>query len=870
MKDISNSSRLSWKLAWKDIRYNRIFTLLFLINMAIGLVGLIVIENFKVSFQDVLENKSRDLLGADLEIAGRFPLTESQKNTISDYLINKGLTQKIIRFEGLSLFSMARSQAGARLVTLRNLDSFDHDAESMEAQMASYPFYGHLNIKDVGKFPLEGIHLPSQGKVWAYPDVLELLQSHEIKLGSLPLKIESIILEDSQQAFDTGPLAPKIYMRSDDLKASGLIRKGSTLTYFYAYKTDVSLSDEDVTALNDLLNDNALRVKVPRNSSEQVGRLLAYLSDFLGLVGLVALFLSSVGLFYLYRGHLSSRRYSLAVYASLGISRKEITHIFIKHIFLLATFGTGLGLLISMGLIPIINQILTYVLPFELSFMMSPRALGIGVLVGMLGVLLLSYPLILAAINIKPASLFEEMSNENTFLNLKSGLHLLPYTLFFAGMSLYSAQSFKVGGIFLGIFIGSLLLGFLLASSLIKLFNRLLSIFNISFTSRLSWKYLSRNKISTLSIFISLLLGSMLLNLIPMIQESIKQEFDVSRDSGRPSLFLFDIQDEQVKPLERYFAEEIKVPLLSLSPLVRARISKVNDVEIKVDSSESLTREEEREKRFRNRGTNLSFRSEMTESESLVTGKWFSGSYHEGDSQQKHPYISVEYRYAERLGIKEGDLVEFSVMGIPVWGKVLNLRKVKWTSFLPNFFIQFQPGVLEDAPKTWLAAVDQIDDEKKKQIQLNLFEDFPNISAVDLSKVVDKILSLMDQMAMALQAMSFICVVVGIFVLYSLAHHQVNSRVQDFVLLKVIGLNEKNLKSMAVKEFALIGFTASFLGALFSLVVANLVSLVFFDGNFVLKAYIPIISVIVITLLCVLTTYWVVNKVIKSKVKDFL
>lgn len=864
-------SRLSWSLAWKDILYSKVFTFLFLINMAIGLLGLVVIENFKTSFQTVLDAKAKNLLGSDLEISGRFPLNDEQKGKIVTFLSAQDIVSPVSSFEELpmsqeiSLFSMARGKEGARLVSLTSLD-----VEEISKAKSFYPYYGFLEFEDKSLYPQEVKNPPSSRKIWVYSDVVDLLQTNQLRLGNLEFEVSKVVTDDSSQAFDMGPLAPKIFIRSDDLKETGLIRKGSTLNYRYHFKTKRDLNEEDLKGLNEIIDDNAIRVKIPSKSSEQVGRVLSYLSDFLGLVSLVALFLSSVGLFYLYRSHLAQKRQSLAVYTSIGLQKRDVFSTFFNHILILASMGTLLAIGLSFIVIPVINQILLNILPIELPFLMSYRALFMAVLVGLGGVLLLSYPLILSALKSPPASLFQEGSHGQQNFKLDNIFHFTPYILFFAGMSFYCAHSFRIGGVFLGIFIVSICLGILLALFLIKVFNGFFSKGIRDYKWSLSWKYLSRHKVSTLSIFLSLLLGSMLLNLIPLLQESIQNELDVGSRSGKPSLFLFDIQDEQVSSIKNYFEKDLDESLLALSPLVRARISKVNGEEVKVDSSEALTREQEREKRFRNRGTNLSFRSELTSSEEIIEGKWFEGPYDATKSDEEVPYISVEYRYAQRLGIELGDLVEFDIMGIPITAKVLNLRKVKWTSFLPNFFIQFQPGVLDDAPKTWLASVGQIDADKKLQIQRELFENFPNISAIDLSKVVGKILSMMRQMGFALQSMSFICIVVGLFVLYSLAHHQVNSRLRDFALLKVIGMDEKQLQKMALREFTMIGLCSSFIGATFSLFVANIVSRIFFDGNFVLNLAMPVISVGIITLLCAITSFFAIRKVLKVKASYFL
>ena len=70
--------------------------------------------------------------------------------------------------------------------------------------------------------------------------------------------------------------------------------------------------------------------------------------------------------------------------------------------------------------------------------------------------------------------------------------------------------------------------------------------------------------------------------------------------------------------------------------------------------------------------------------------------------------IFMEEGFAERFGIKIGDTLEFDVQSVPISGKVVNFRKVNWNSFQPNFFISFQPGVLEEAPKVFIAALSNV------------------------------------------------------------------------------------------------------------------------------------------------------------------
>ena len=62
--------RLAWQLAWRELRHNRAFALLFLSNLALGLVGFLTLDAFKVSVATSIHERSKGLLAADVGISG--------------------------------------------------------------------------------------------------------------------------------------------------------------------------------------------------------------------------------------------------------------------------------------------------------------------------------------------------------------------------------------------------------------------------------------------------------------------------------------------------------------------------------------------------------------------------------------------------------------------------------------------------------------------------------------------------------------------------------------------------------------------------------------------------------------------------------
>jgi len=255
-----------------------------------------------------------------------------------------------------------------------------------------------------------------------------------------------------------------------------------------------------------------------------------------------------------------------------------------------------------------------------------------------------------------------------------------------------------------------------------------------------------------------------------------------------------------------------------------------------------------------------------------VEGRPFLGKYQKelqqegrGDLGNALPEISVEQRYAKTLGAHLGDILEFDVQGIVINARITSLRKVRWTSFQPNFFVEFQPGVLEDAPKTYIAAIEKLSLADRARIQNLLVAKFPNISVVDITQVVERILELFQQMSWALRAMALFSVFTGMVVLFSIARHQAQSRKSEIQLLKLLGGGFRLIAAMQWMEFGGLGLFASLLGVVVSLGLSWVISLLLFDSVWSFSVLLPAATVLGITLLTVVTTTVAVRGTLREK-----
>lgn len=479
-----------------------------------------------------------------------------------------------------------------------------------------------------------------------------------------------------------------------------------------------------------------------------------------------------------------------------------------------------------------------------------------------LGSLLICFPLLNKVKTLQTHQLFNEHQSPTIQWNLQSWLLYIPALLIYWLIAIWQSHSIKVGSLFTLVFLGSITLLIAIGLFGFYLFEKIRT---SHLSLKLAFRSLYKNKTSSLAAYLAISLGALLINIIPQLQKNIESEVQSPHQSRLPSLFLFDIQEEQVSPLQTLLKQE-KVELNALSPLIRSRILKVNDEDFVkgLRQGQSLTREQEQEMRFRNRGFNLTYRTKISPSEEIIKGPSIDQPYNPNENTP--PKISIEYRFADRLHLKLGDQILFDVQGVEVLGQVTNLRKVRWTSFQPNFFVQFQGGVLDDAPKTYLASIPKSTLISKELLQEKIVDQFPNISIIDVERVVKQILGIVDKMSWSLIFMAILCFFVGFIVLFSISHFQIMSRKWDIHLLKMLGGSHHLIQKIFAYEFFILSLIASLVGVGMSFAISYTLSQVLFDSLWVWSWQIPTLIIVLLVSLSILLALSVTHQVLRQKI----
>lgn len=828
------------RLAFREIVGNRSLSVAFVVSLAAGLSGLLTLDAFRDSVASAVRARSKALLAADIAVSARRELTPSEERIVHEVL-GGAEESRLVDF-----FTMASAGNRSRLVQIRAIDE-------------RYPFYGKLETR------LRSMLEAGADGVWAAPELpaqLGIELGARVKLGDKTFVVKDLVDYDPSGAASFLALAPKVYMHRSHVRATKLLREGSSASYSRLFRLPATgpSAEELAKTLDARLDDPAIQVRLPADASEQIARAATYLGDYLSLVALVGFFLATVGAAYLFRAHVTRRTPEIAVLRALGVTARDAVLVYAWQLVLLALVAAVPAIVATRLLLPATALVLAKFFPFDIVPTLTPANVALAVSLSLLGSLLLCLPILRRVAAVRASSLLQEAG-----VDVPAGSSVvawIPAAVFFPLLAVVLSHSPKVGLALSGGFVATALLVALLGNAMVRGLER--GVDARDWRLRLPLRRLARSPVATASAFLAIGLATFLVGLLAHVEAGLRAELAAPETSALPAFFLFDVQEDQKDGVLALLAAK-KASVANVSPLIRARLATVNGKPFQKEdgSKKSVTREEEMERRFRNRGLNLTYRDKLTESEEIVRGKDFSREI----GAEK---VSAERDFAERLGLKLGDRLVLDVQGVEVAATIANFRRVRWTSFLPNFFLQFAPGILDDAPKTYLVAVGGLGSEEKLALQSALVESFPNVSILDVAQIVDRILGILTQMHWALRLMALLVLSVGLVVLFAIVRERAESQTRDVALLKAVGAPFGDIRITQALDGALLGLAASFLGAVLAVGGSAILAYVVFDERWAYRLDVTVTSIVAVTALATFAAALATAKSLETPVRDLL
>ena len=781
--------RLAWRFLRRDLRAGEVRVLLAALALAVMAVTAVTFITERAERALALE--ANRLLGGDVVLRADEAIGEAPRQLAREL----GLRQA----ETWSFRSMLRAGEGLNLAEVRALGD-------------GFPLRGEYRIDEGGgEHASDGI--PAPGTAWltrAGAQLLGVGVGDRVRLGRSDLHVAALVAQEPDAAMDYFNVAPRVFVRLDEIGATGLVQEGSRITHRFVVAGDGGAAQGFADAMRGRL-ERGQRLETIADARPEVRRALDRADRFLGLAALVAVILAAIAVAMAARRHSARHLDGCAVLRCLGASQRLISIIHIGELMLLGLIGCGLGVLGGWAVQSLLGGWLAQVMGIAI-----PAAGWLpvtqGFAVGFVVLLAFAVPPVIA---LRQVPALRVLRRDVGAVEPGAAMVSLAGLAGIAALLWWKAGSATLALTMLGGIAATFVVLALLALALVAVLKRLRT------RMRGPWRYglanVSRRRAASVAQIASLGLGLMAILLLTLVRTDLLGGWQQSFPEDAPNRFIINVQPDQLEGV-RGILQQHGEQAPELYPMVRARLASVNGEPV---SGETYAARGERAQRLAEREFNLSSVQRLRASDNvLVAGTFWS-------PDDTTPQFSVEQGMAEGFGWKVGDVIGFDIAGSTFEAPITSLRRVDWESFRPNFFVETPVGPLDGFSASYItsARVPRGDPALTRA----LVEAYPNLSVIDIDAVVDQVRSTADQVAAAVEYVFYFTLLAGVLVLLAAISASQDERLLEGGVMRVLGARTAQLRLAHASEFLAIGAIAGLVAAIAASVIYGVVSVQVFE-----------------------------------------
>jgi putative ABC transport system permease protein len=781
-------------MAWRDSRGSRHRLFLAAAALTIGIAALVAVSSFRSNVQEAVDQQAKSLLGADIAISNQQPFSPEVESIIT------ALGGEQARELSCSSMIVFPKSGGTRLAQIR-------------AVAGNFPFYGVLETVP----PEAGQTFRSGFQTLVDDNLLFQFDAQvgdSIKIGEATFEIVGRLKKIPGEAMAAALIGPRIYIPMAALESTALLQKGSRVTYKTYLRLPSGVDpDQRLAPFQEQLNTLRVDHETVTKRAARVGKVMTNLSRFLSLVGFVALLLGGIGVASAMHAHGQEKRNTVALLHCLGANPRQTLAIYFLQTLGLGLVGGILGIILGLTVHALLPLLLRDFLPIQITLAVSWWAVIHGLLAGVILAPLFALIPLLAVRRISPlGALRVAHEQEDAQPIIRDPLRLLMLAflvLYVAGFAIMQTAQWTYALTFcaaVGVAFGLLIA---IGKSVMVLARTYIPA---------SWPYpwrqglanLFRPHNQTLVLILTLGAGTFFLVTLFLVQQSLLQQITHINETNQPNLVLFDIQSDQREAVAN-LVHASQLPVLQDLPLVTMRLAAVKGKKVA-----DLRNDEEKPipdwaLQWEYRST---YRQHLLDSETVVAGRWHDTVV----SAFTRIPISLEEELAQTLKVTLGDELVFDVQGILLTTTVQSLRKVDWNRIQPNFFVVFPVGVLETAPQTYVLLTKALTNEKAATLQRTAVQRFPNISAIDLTVILNTLDAILARVMFVLRFMGLFTVAAGVIVLVGAVRTTYVQRIRESALLRTLGASRRQLRRILLIEYFFLGSFAAVTGVLLALI----------------------------------------------------
>lgn len=765
----------------------------FFVCVAVGVGAIVALRSVIQSVGVAMTSETRALTAADIMIESGQPWSEEALALIETALAAE---PEITRTASIQTATMARpvdrAKTVAKVVELRGVES-------------NFPFYGHFVLQDGLAYRHD---LLADGGALVRPELLvqlDLRVGDAIVIGEGTFEIRGVILREPGGQLGAFSFGPRVLVDHDDLLATGLLGFGTRAERQLLLRLPEARIDPLVRALRDPLRDEFVSIRSYRSTEDRIASNLRRAENYLSLIGFIVLILGGIGVWSVTRVFVQQRIRSVAILKCLGATGGQVLAIYVTQVAVLGVGGSLLGVAMAGGVMAVIptsvaDQAATAAGLADLSYGLTVSAVTQGLVVGIVVSLLFALGPLLEMRAIKPLALLRwGMLPAGARDWTQIGVASLVAGGVLAIAS-WQASSWEAGLWVCGGFAAVAVVLHGVGQGLVRVIQPL------GVGSRFAFRHavlnLARPGNQTRVILLAVGLGSFFIIGIHAVQANLVNAFALEIGDNPPDMFLIDIQQDQAEGVGALLSEQTG-RAANLLPVLRARVTGVSGENTTLDTVRQIRR------RGMGREYTVTYRGALEDNERVVDGAFWD------DSPSDQAEVSVEESVQSRLGLVLGDTIRFDVLGREIVATVSSVRTVDWDDTRSGgFMFLFRPGVLEQAPHSFIAFVRGPNGaDARARLQRDLVAGFPNVSVIDGLEVIATIRRILDSVTLAISIVGGIALLSGVLILVGSVAMTKYQRLYDTAIFKTLGATSRTIMVMLVVEYGTLGIVAGLVGS---------------------------------------------------------
>ncbi|MFQ5551369.1 MAG: ABC transporter permease, partial [Gemmatimonadales bacterium] len=697
------------RMALREGRASHRRFVLYTAAITAGVAALVAIGSFRISVIRSVRAQALTVLGADLELRRRNGFPDTVQAVIDSVAAAGVPITRTVDFG-----SMVRGPSGQpRLLQIRAIEG-------------GFPYYGNVTSEPAAAWPdfQSGKFAVVDRAVLVY---LNAVVGDTIAVGQARFVVAGFLTDFPGDLGIQTAIGPRVFIPLRFLEATRLIRFGSISTHRAYFRTgSLEAAQSIVDGHSAMFDEWRVRWDTVEEVEEDLSSALGGLAKFLALVGLVALILGGIGVASAVNVFVNEKLDSIAVLRCLGAKQRTVFGIYLFQSILLALGGSAAGIVIGLSLQYVFPIVLADFLPLDVGVAFHIPTIASGLLIGVWIALIFSLLPLLQVRNVSPLQALRR--NYATTAPRRDIWRLVTFAALAAGVfvvSVWQAPSRIVGlGFAGGLGVTTALLA-VAAWGIVKGTKRFFPK-RARYVVRQGIANLFRPHNQTVSVTLALGFGVFLIVTLNVVQSSLLSQLRVDSNPDRPNIALFDIQLDQRDGVLQLMRDR-GFPDMGTVPIVPSRIAAINGRTVAdiLDDPELGPNRWMYTREYRN-----TYRDTLNHSEVLTAGAWFPDV-----ATATLPRISVDEDIAEGFGVGLGDTLTWDIQGVELATVITSLRRINWARFEPNFFVIFEPGVLENAPQTTIYLTREDDPVASAEAQRAMVDAFPNVSILDLTNV---------------------------------------------------------------------------------------------------------------------------------------